>query len=128
MKSPSLPGLLVCASLALGATALAHEQAKPTHDPARRHPHAAQQHSMAGHSEGSKALHRIMMQGPKMPMPMSGDVDKDFATMMTMHHRQAIAMADVLLQHGDDAELKALARKMKAAQQDEIEKLAPHTK
>ncbi len=73
-------------------------------------------------------MHKAMMQGEAMAMPMSGDVDKDFASMMTMHHRQAIAMIDVYLQHGEDAELKALAQRMKQGQQKEITELAPHTK
>lgn len=80
--------------------------------------------SMAGHSAGSMELHRIMTEGQKMPMPMSGDVDKDFAAMMTMHHQQAIEMSDVLLKHGRDPELKALATRMKKAQQKEIAELA----
>ena len=73
-------------------------------------------------------MRKAMMQGQSMSMPMTGDVDKDFATMMTMHHRQAIAMIDVYLQHGDDAELRALAQHMKQAQQKEIIEMAPHKK
>lgn len=84
--------------------------------------------NMKGHSAGSMELHKIMSSGSKMPMKMSGNVDKDFATMMTMHHQQAIRMSDVLLKHGKSAELKALATKMKAAQQSEIKQLAPFTK
>ena len=76
----------------------------------------------------SMEMHKAMMQGQSMSMPMTGDVDKDFATMMTMHHRQAIAMIDVYLQHGDDAELRALAQHMKQAQQKEIIEMAPHKK
>ena len=83
---------------------------------------------MAGHSAGTMELHRIMEQGQAMPMPMSGDVDKDFATMMTMHHQQAIKMIDVLLEHGGNADLKALASRMKSGQQKEITELAPYTK
>ena len=85
--------------------------------------------SMPGHSEGSMELHKIMAEGQKMPMPMmSGNVDKDFATMMSMHHEQAIKMVNVLIKHGSSAELKALARKMKAAQQAEIKQMAPYPK
>lgn len=90
--------------------------------------HGKAGHGMAGHSAGSMELHKAMMSGRKMPMPMSGDVDRDFATMMTMHHEQAIRMSDVLLKQGKSAQLKALAMKMKAAQQDEIRQLAPYTK
>lgn len=80
----------------------------------------------AGQSAGSMELHRAMEDGKAMPMSMSGDVDRDFASMMTMHHRTAIRMIDVLQQNGHSAELKALAAKMKADQLDEIEKMAPH--
>jgi uncharacterized protein (DUF305 family) len=59
---------------------------------------------------------------------MSGDVDRDFATMMTMHHHQAIKMVYVLLEHGDNASLEALAQRMKSGQQKEITELAPYTK
>ena len=60
--------------------------------------------SMAGHGAGSMELHQIMAQGMAMPMPLSGDVDKDFATMMTMHHQQAIKMVGQL-QKGEQAEV-----------------------
>jgi uncharacterized protein (DUF305 family) len=82
-------------------------------------------HSMSGHSAGSMELHRIMSESRNMSMPMSGDVDKDFASIMSMHHQQGIKMIDVLLQNGRNAELKELARKMKAEQQKEIRELAP---
>lgn len=106
------------------STVLAFSMDSAAHDPKKPEP----AHSMAGHSTGSMELHRVMMQGQKMPMPMSGNVDKDFATMMTLHHQQAVKMADVLLRHGRSAELKALAGKMKAAQQAEIKLMACHTK
>lgn len=59
---------------------------------------------------------------------MSGDVDKDFARMMTMHHQQAIEMNAVLLKHGKSAELRALAQKMTDQQKKEIEQMAPLAK
>lgn len=80
----------------------------------------------AGQSPGSTELHRIMEEGKSMPMSMSGDVDKDFASMMTMHHQHGIRMVDVLQQHGQSAELKALGAKIKAEQQEEIKTMAPH--
>lgn len=80
--------------------------------------------SMAGHDAGSMELHRIMAKSHKMPMPMSGDVDKDFAGMMITHHQQAVAMSDVLIRTGKNPELMAMARKMKSDQQAEIKQLA----
>lgn len=83
---------------------------------------------MKGHSAGSMELHKIMMTGMKMPMKMTGNVDRDFAQMMIMHHQQALKMADVEIAKGGKPELKALAQKMKTAQQDEIKKLQRFTK
>jgi uncharacterized protein (DUF305 family) len=76
-------------------------------------------------SDHSGELHAAMMKGMQdaNSMKMSGDVDKDFAMMMTMHHEQAIAMAKVLQDHGRNAELKAMALKMSAQQQKEIQEL-----
>lgn len=81
-----------------------------------------------GHSAASMEMHEAMMQGSSMSMPMTGDPDTDFATMMSMHHRQAIAMIDVYLKHGDHPDLRALAARMKEAQQKEIAEMAPHAK
>lgn len=77
-----------------------------------------------GQSPGSMALHQAMAKDHPKPMHMSGDVDRDFAMMMSMHHQQAIAMVDVLARHGKNPELKAMAAKMKAAQAAEIKQLA----
>ncbi len=79
---------------------------------------------MAGHQDSSMKSHHGMMQGHGMKMPMSGNVDKDFAMMMTMHHQQAVAMVDVFIKDGKSPELKAMARKMKIDQQGEIKQMA----
>jgi uncharacterized protein (DUF305 family) len=112
--------LSLCLGVAFSVSlaALAHE---PTADSATS--------KMAASDSPSMQLHRVMM-GPsmKVKMSMSGDVDKDFALMMTMHHQQAIDMADVLIKHGRNAELKTMARKMKSAQQTEFRQMARFTK
>ncbi len=84
---------------------------------------AGDKKAMAGHSAGSMELHQVMAKG-HMSMPMSGNVDKDFAMMMSMHHQQAIDMINVFAKHGQSAELKAMAMKMKTAQTEEIKQLA----
>lgn len=83
--------------------------------------------SNAAKSPGSMQFHKIMTDSKRMPVKVSGNVDKDFATMMTMHHQTAIKMSDAMLQYGNSPELKALAAKMKAAQQEEITQMAPYT-
>lgn len=127
--SRKTPLLALAFASALFATAAGAQDSKPRTGQTAAHDMAAMQgHQMEGQSAGSMELHNIMMAGSKMPMKMSGNVDKDFATMMTMHHQQAIRMSDVLLKHGQNAELKALARKMQQQQKSEIKELAPHTK
>lgn len=83
---------------------------------------------MQGHSLGSMELHRIMEKSKAMPIPMTGNVDKDFATMMTMHHQTAIKMSDALLKYSKNDGLRALASKMKVAQQEDIRNMKPYTK
>lgn len=124
----SLLTVVLATSALLAVTASAHEPKAPGQDMKGHDMSNMQGQDMKGQSTGSMDLHKIMTSGMKMPMKMSGDVDKDFATMMTMHHQQAVKMADVLIQHGRSAELKALARRMKTAQQAEIKQMAPYTK
>lgn len=53
-------------------------------------------------------------------MKMTGDTDRDFATMMKMHHQGAIDMAQMELQNGKDAKMRAMAKRIIKAQQKEI--------
>ena len=124
----SLLAITLATTALLAVNASAHDPKVPAQDMKGHDMAKMQGHDMKGHSAGSMELHKIMTSGMKMPMPMSGNVDKDFAAMMTMHHQQAVKMADVLIKHGRSAELKAMARKMKAAQQAEIKQMAPYTK
>ena len=71
---------------------------------------------------GSDALSQSMMSGMKQMQEMkaSGNTDKDFAMMMKMHHQQALDMAQIQLEHGKSAEMKAMAKKIITAQKKEI--------
>lgn len=53
-------------------------------------------------------------------MPSTGKPDVDFAMMMREHHMGALEMAQHELQHGKDAKMKSMARKIIAAQKKEI--------
>ena len=55
-----------------------------------------------------------------MAIEMSGDPDVDFARGMIAHHQGAIEMAQVLLDHGDDPEMRSLAEAIIAAQETEM--------
>jgi uncharacterized protein (DUF305 family) len=83
-------------------------------------------HDMGGMAMGNEeamkafaAANEKMMQGMH-GMAMSGDVDRDFVTMMIPHHQGAIDMAEVVLKYGKDPEIKALAGAIVAAQEKEI--------
>ena len=79
---------------------------------------------------GSLRLHELMEESSKgmMQLDMSGNTDKDFAMTMAEHHEVAIKMADIELKHGKVAVLKAMAKKMKAAQIKERAELLKHAK
>ena len=106
-----LTAMVFGAALAVSAGSIAHDS-------------KASAPAMTGTSEGSMQLQHIMTK--KMPMPMTGDVDKDFAAMMSIHHQMAIDMVDVLQKYGKNPELKTMGAKMKAAQTEEIKQMAPY--
>lgn len=58
----------------------------------------------------------------------SGDADHDYAHLLIQHHKDAIEMAKVEVQHGKDAQLKAMAQKMIEDQTKEISELEAWTK
>lgn len=63
------------------------------------------------------------MMDEMMMMQMNEDPDVTFARMMIMHHQGAIVMSNEELSSGDDATMKAMATKIKNAQQQEIQVL-----
>ena len=99
----------------------AHAQTAPAKAPSASMPMGQMNKSAAG----SKDMMGSMMMGMEgmQKMPMSGDTDKDFATMMKMHHQQAVNMSEMELAKGKSPEMKAMAKKIIAAQKKEIAQL-----
>lgn len=56
----------------------------------------------------------------KAMTPGAGSVDVGFMQDMTTHHQQAVEMASVVAENGDDADIRAFAREILAFQQYEV--------
>ena len=99
------------------ATAAQTQTAKPM-APSASMPMGGMQSGAGGSADMKKSMMGGMDSMQKMPM--SGDADKDFAMMMKIHHQGAVDMAEMELAHGKSPVMKAMAKKIVAAQKKEI--------
>lgn len=76
--------------------------------------------AMGGGMMGGGMMNGGMMGGGMMGQGSSGDVDRQFAERMRMHHEGAVQMAQTELERGKDPEMREMARKIIDSQQKEI--------
>lgn len=74
---------------------------------------------MAGHHDMHGSMKGMMKDMESMKS--TGDTDKDFASMMKMHHQGAINMAEMELKNGKDEKMRSMAKKIIKDQKKEIE-------
>lgn len=71
-------------------------------------------------SEQLLAQSMAVMSRDMRAAPMSGNPDRDFASMMIPHHQGAIDMAKVEVLYGKDPALRRLAQEIIVTQESEI--------
>ncbi|OYX45598.1 MAG: hypothetical protein B7Y90_18630 [Alphaproteobacteria bacterium 32-64-14] len=108
-------------ALILGLTGGASIAQQPTQQPAKQ---PAQQSAM---DHGQASMNDYKMAMDKMQQAMmaqnDADVDRAWALKMIEHHRGAIAMSEIVLKRGDDADAKKMARKTIDMQTKDIAEL-----
>ncbi|MGV3460268.1 MAG: DUF305 domain-containing protein [Flavobacterium sp.] len=78
---------------------------------------------LQNHDDNEMMMVMHSMMDEMSSMEMTHDPDVDFAAMMIMHHQGAIAMANLEIEKGKNAEMKAMAQAIITAQQQEIQEL-----
>lgn len=124
MKHSILKSVRAACLVSLSGLCLMSTVQAQTPMPAASSPHMSNmsQGAMQHASPGSEDMKKSMMSGMEgmNKMPMTGDTDKDFAMMMKMHHQQGVKMAQMELSHGKSPAMRAMAKKIIAAQNKEI--------
>jgi hypothetical protein len=67
--------------------------------------------------DNEAAMKRMML---NMAVRPTGDIDRDFVSMMSPHHQGAIDMAHVVLRYGRNEQIRRLAQEIIVTQQQEI--------
>lgn len=72
---------------------------------------------------GEMNKHMQMAESDMNKMSMKGNIDQDFASMMAMHHKHGLMMAETEVKYGKNQKLKSMAQKSMESQKKEIKQL-----
>lgn len=101
--------VLVVTSMLIAPLGYAHH-----HETEGHHQQQGEDPAVAAYQAANDKMHE------DMAMSFTGNPDVDFARGMIPHHEGAIAMAEIVLQYGDDEDIRQLAEEIIAAQESEI--------
>lgn len=113
MIRTTLAAIAATTLLALAQPAFAQDHSKMDHG-SMAMPKGDQGPSSQAYAKANADMHT------GMDIEFTGDADADFVCGMIPHHEGAVDMAKIVLEHGKDAELRALADGIIAAQEKEI--------